>query len=251
MMDATKRFSNRVADYVLYRPRYPAGLIELLAKEIGLERSWSITDVGSGTGISAEPFLKLGNVVFGVEPNDEMRQAAESLLKGFSNFRSTKGTAEATGLASGSMNAIVAGQAFHWFDAARSSEEFRRILKPGGWVVLIWNRRQIDTTPFLRDYEALLNEHGIDYGKVRHENIDESKLSAFFTRGYECKVLPNEQIFDLNGLRGRLLSSSYVPAEGQPGFDPMIAGLRRIFEKHNEAGRVRFKYDTDIYYGRL
>src|SRR4030095_11536525 len=115
-MDPTRRFSTRVADYVLYRPRYPAGLIGLLEREIGLTPSWSIADVGSGTGISSEPFLKLGNLVFGVEPNDEMRQAAESLLKGFPNFRSVKGTAEATRLPGNSIDAVVAGQAFHWFD---------------------------------------------------------------------------------------------------------------------------------------
>jgi SAM-dependent methyltransferase len=250
-MDPTRRFSNRVADYIRFRPRYPDGLIPLLQKEIGLDRSWAIADVGSGTGISSEPFLAFGNTVFGVEPNDEMRQAAESVLKTFANFRSINGAAEATTLPSQSVNAVIAGQAFHWFNAEKSRAEFARILKPGGWVVLIWNRRHIDTSPFLRDYEALLNTHGIDYDKIRHDHIDAATIAGIFATGHQYRVLANEQVFDFAGLRGRLLSCSYVPAEGQPGFAPMLADLQRIFDKHHDAQRVRFEYDTDVYFGKV
>jgi len=248
--DSTKRFSNRVADYVRFRPRYPEGLIPLLRKEIGLDKSWTIADVGSGTGISTEPFLKHGNAIVGIEPNDEMRQAAESLLAQYPNFKSINGTAEATGIENGSVDAVIAGQAFHWFDPEKSQTEYRRILKPGGWVILIWNRRLIDASAFSRDYEALLNTHGIDYAKVRHDHIDKGTITRFFANGHQYRSLPNEQVFDFEGLRGRLLSSSYVPAEGQPGFAPMIEELKRIFEEHNESGRVRFDYETDIYFGR-
>ena len=250
MKDSTKRFSNRVADYVRFRPRYPEGLIPLLRKEIGLDKSWTIADVGSGTGISTEPFLKHGNAIVGIEPNDEMRQAAESLLAQYPNFKSINGTAEATGIENGSVDAVIAGQAFHWFDPEKSQTEYRRILKPGGWVILIWNRRLIDASAFSRDYEALLNTHGIDYAKVRHDHIDKGTITRFFANGHQYRSLPNEQVFDFEGLRGRLLSSSYVPAEGQPGFAPMIEELKRIFEEHNESGRVRFDYETDIYFGR-
>ena len=250
MKDSTKRFSNRVADYVRFRPRYPEGLIPLLKKEIGLDKSWTIADVGSGTGISTEPFLKHGNAIVGIEPNDEMRQAAESLLAQYPNFKSINGTAEATGIENGSVDAVIAGQAFHWFDPEKSQTEYRRILKPGGWVILIWNRRLIDASAFSRDYEALLNTHGIDYAKVRHDHIDKGTITRFFANGHQYRSLPNEQVFDFEGLRGRLLSSSYVPAEGQPGFAPMIEELKRIFEEHNESGRVRFDYETDIYFGR-
>ena len=250
-MDSTRRFSNRVADYIRYRPRYPVGLIALLEREIGLTSSWRIADVGSGTGISAEPFLLHGNVVLGVEPNAEMRRAAEALLARYSRFESINATAEATGIESNSVDAVIAGQAFHWFNREAARKDFKRILKPGGWVVLIWNRRLIDATPFARDYEALLNEHGIDYAKVRHDHIDQAALAQFFANAHEYRALPNEQVFDRDGLRGRLLSCSYVPAEGQAGFTPMIAELNRIFEKHNEAGCVRFGYETDVYFGKL
>ena len=249
-MESTKRFSNRVADYVRFRPRYPEGIIPLLQKEIGFDKSWGIADVGSGTGISAEPFLKNGNAIVGIEPNDEMRQAAESLLAPYPNFKSINGTAETTGLESGSVDAVIAGQAFHWFDPKKSQTEFRRILKPGGWVILIWNRRLIDASAFSQDYEALLNTHGIDYAKVRHDHIDKATIARFFANEHRYRSLPNEQVFDFEGLRGRLLSCSYVPAEGQPGFAPMIEDLQRTFEKHHRSGRVRFEYETDIYFGR-
>jgi SAM-dependent methyltransferase len=249
-MDPTRRFSNRVADYIRFRPRYPSGLIPLIKSETGLDGSWIVADLGSGTGISSEPFLHNGNTVFGVEPNDEMRIAAESLLNEYSGFKSVRGTAEATGLTDNSVDAVTAGQAFHWFDPQKASLEFTRILKPGGWVVLIWNRRIIDASPFAQDYEALLNKHGIDYSKVRHDHIDKTTISRFFPGGYQYRSLPNEQIFDFEGLRGRLLSCSYVPAQGQPGFEPMMAALSGIFEKHDQSGRVRFEYETDIYFGR-
>ena len=249
--DATRRFSNRVADYIKYRPRYPADLIPLLAREIGLEKAWRIADIGSGTGISSEPFLRHGNTVIAVEPNAEMRQAAESLLKSYSGFVSIAGTAEATTLDNGFANMIVAGQAFHWFDRAGCRLEFARILMPPGWVALIWNRRSTDATPILRDYERLLNTHGVDYAKVRHDNIATEALSAFYGGPFEYRVLPKEQVFDFEGLRGRLLSSSYVPAEGQAGFEPMIEDLARLFQEHEQAKRVRFEYETDIYFGRL
>ena len=251
MTASTERFSNRVADYIQYRPRYPDGLITLLKKAIGLNASWTLADVGSGTGISTEPFLKNGNVVFGVEPNNEMRLAAESLLARYANFKSTNGTAEATRLTDRSVDAVVAGQAFHWFNPDKSNAEFRRILRPNGWVILIWNRRLIEISPFSQQYETLLKTHGIDYDKVRHDHIDQKIITRFYPNGYQYRSLPNEQIFDYKGLRGRLLSSSYVPAEGQPGFEPMISELKGVFEKHQESGRVRFGYETDIYFGRL
>ncbi len=156
-LNSTKRFSNRVENYVRARPRYPRPALELLVRQIGLTPEWVIADVGSGTGFSAELFVQNGNLVYGVEPNREMRQAAESYLGGFANFRSVDGTAEATGLDEGSIDCVVAGQAFHWFDAAKARQEFRRLLKLDGWVVLMWNTRKLAANAFMQAYEELLN----------------------------------------------------------------------------------------------
>lgn len=249
--DPTKRFTDRVAHYVRHRPGYPDELVALLEHEIGLAPGQAIADIGSGTGISTDLFLRHGYAVFAVEPNAAMREAAEAQLAGTPGFHSVDGTAEATTLPDGSIDAVIAGQAFHWFDPPRAAAEFRRILKPGGWVVLFWNERRVDSTPFLAAYEALLVHFGTDYLQVRNSHAHGPTLAQFFTNGYEVRHLATEQVLDLEGLQGRLLSSSYVPAEGQPDYLPMLAELERIFGAYEEGGRVRMGYDTEVFFGRL
>lgn len=249
--DPTQRFSNRVENYVRYRPHYPAGVLDILRENIGLKAEAVVADVGSGTGISAEPFLRNGNPVLAVEPNREMRAAAERLLGGFPGFRSIPGTAEATTLPDASIDCVVAAQAFHWFNPARTQAEFRRILRPDGWVVLLWNTRLKDATPFQRAYEKLLESYAGDYAQVKHERIDAAALAGFYAGGYQVRTLPNLQAFDLESLKGRLLSSSYAPTETQEGYAPMIGALQEIFAEHQQGGRVRFDYETQIYFGRV
>ena len=248
MSDTVTRFSNRVANYVKYRPGYPPGVLELFKKEMGLVESSILADIGSGTGLSTKPFLENGNTVYGVEPNAAMRAAAEEFLKQFPNFISHDGTAETTNLDADSVDFVIAAQAFHWFDAEKTAEEFQRILRPGGYIALIWNERQLDTTEFLREYEKLLLKHANDYENVRHENIDQEKLNDFFQTGYERATFSNEQVFDFEGLLGRVLSSSYMPAEDDPGFPALEKDLRAIFTKHAEKDRIKVFYDTNIYY---
>lgn len=249
-MDPTARFSNRVGDYVRYRPGYPEGVLDILRSETGLTPAAAIADVGSGTGISSALFLRNGNVVYGVEPNPDMRAAAERLLREFARFRSVAGTAEGTTLPDRCADYVVAGQAFHWFDRARARGEFARTLKPGGWVVLMWNTRRTGT-PFLDAYEALLQHYGTDYRDVRHDNLAPADLAQFFSGHFTHRTLPNEQRFDLDGLKGRLRSSSYVPAEGRPNHAPMIAELERLFAAYQSEGIVRFEYDTELYFGQV
>jgi SAM-dependent methyltransferase len=250
-MDSKQRFSNRVDDYVRYRPRYPAAVTDILAAEAGLRSQSVIADIGSGTGFSAELFLKNGHTVIGIEPNRDMRLAAESLLASYANFRSVDGAAEATTLADGSVDFVLAGQAFHWFDAASARREFIRILRPGGKAILMWNVRRLDTTPFLRAYDELLRRLGADYMKVRVEGMEENEISDFFRGPFTRRTIFNFQDLDFPALRGRLLSSSYVPAAGQPNHEEILAGLSDIFDAHNVNGRVRLEYDTEVYFGTL
>jgi len=248
--DPTRRFSDRVDDYVRYRPHYPAGVLAVLRNGVGLTPAAVIADIGAGTGIATELFLEDGNPVFAVEPNGEMRAAAERMLGGRAGYHCVDGTAEATTLPAASVDGIVAAQAFHWFEPARTREEFQRILRPGGWVALLWNTRRQDT-PFAQAYEALLETHGLDYAQVKHERVDEAALARFFAPGFARDALPNAQVFDVNSLRGRLLSSSYAPAAGHPRHVPMLAALERIFREHQRDGHVRFDYITQIYFGRV
>lgn len=250
--DSTRRFSDRVENYVRYRPGYPERVVHIMREEIGLTPTSVVADVGSGTGISSELFLRNGNPVFAIEPNAGMRGAAETLLQHHPGFRSIAGRAEATTLPDASVDYVLAGQAFHWFSPRMAEREFSRILRPGGWVVLLWNSRRTDSTPFLRAYEDLLQRYGTDYREVRHMNIGDEVLRPFFAgAAYESRRLYNEQRFDYEALRGRLLSSSYAPNQEHPEHLPMLNELQRIFRQHEEEGEVRFEYDTEIYFGRV
>ena len=251
MQSPTERFSTRVENYVRYRPGYPTEVLRLLQSECGLTSESAVADIGSGTGKLTELLLQSGARVVGVEPNQPMRDAGEQLLSSSMRFTSVAASAEATGLEDGSVDLIVAGQAFHWFDHERCRAEFVRILNPGGWVALVWNDRQADTTPFLAGYEALLREFATDYQQVNHRNIDADALKEFFRTEPQSKRFSYVQNFDFDGLKGRLLSSSYAPERGQPKHDAMLACLRKLFDSYQADNQVAFRYDTLVYYGRL
>ena len=251
MAQSVERFSSRVKNYAKYRPGYPAAIIDLLTSECGLSSNSVVADIGSGTGKLSEIFLENGNVVFGIEPNAEMRASAEQILHGYSTFRSIEGTAESTTMAPASIDFVTAGQAFHWFEPDKARAESIRILKAEGWAVLIWNERLTDTTPFLRDYERFLLEYGTDYQEVRHENASEAIAKFFAPVVNELKTFANSQEFDYEGLKGRVLSSSYTPEPQDSRFEPMLQSLQEIFAKHERLGRVSFDYVTKLYYGHL
>jgi SAM-dependent methyltransferase len=251
VQDPTQRFSSRVDNYVRYRPGYPAVVLHLLKKMCGLTPDSMIADIGSGTGIFTRMLLENGNRVFGVEPNTDMRLAAEKLLASFPRFTSVAGAAEVTTLADHSVDFITVAQAAHWFDRDRARREFIRILKPGGWTVLLWNERRTDSTPFLCEYEQLLLTYGTDYQEVRHERTT-AEISAFFAPSeFQQRVFHMSQEFDYAGLEGRLLSSSYTPQPNDAKYASMLRELRRIFEAHQAEGRVAVEYDTRVYYGQL
>jgi SAM-dependent methyltransferase len=251
MPNTVERFSNRVAHYVKYRPDYPREVLDLFRAEMNLEKTSVMADIGSGTGLSSKLFLENGNPVFGVEPNAAMRAAAEEFLRRFPNFSSIDGTAENTNLPDRSVDFIIAAQAFHWFDKEKTRLEFQRILRPRGFVALMWNERQLATNDFLRDYENLLKKFGRDYEKVRHDNIDEKKLQDFFQIEFCRAVFQNAQTLDFEGLKGRVLSSSYMPSETDARFEPMLIELQRLFAKYAERGKIQILYNTNIFYARF
>lgn len=249
--DPTLRFSSRVENYIRYRPSYPAEVLDTLRQDCGLTTSATVADIACGTGIFTKMLLDNGNRVIGVEPNLEMRQAAERLLAGYSNFESVAGAAESTTLPDRSVDFATAAQAAHWFDLSQARREFSRILKPGGWAVLIWNERCVGTTQFLRAYEELLIAFGTDYEQVRHENTTDN-IGAFFEPApFETRVFDMRQEFAYDDLEGRLLSSSYAPMEGHPKFAPMLKELRRVFDAYHVSGRVSMDYLTRVYFGQL
>ncbi len=251
MIDPTTRFSSRVENYVRYRPGYPAALIPLLESECGLTRETIVADVGSGPGFLTELFLKHGNKVFGVEPNAEMRGAGDRLLTKYPSFVSVNATAEATTLPDSSIDLVVAGQAFHWFQRDAAKAEFTRILKPGGWVALVWNGFRVEASPVVRGYHELLVKYGTDYQEVSRE-IETCDIEYLFSpREYREASFPFKQVFDFTGLKGRLLSASYAPQPQDPDYENMIEDLRTVFDANEKNGAVDFDYETEVYYGQL
>ncbi len=250
--NSTQRFSTRVENYIKYRPHYPPAVVDLLRRECGLSPGSFVADIGSGTGILTKLLLSNGNPVFGIEPNKEMREAAERLLGNYPKFHSVTGTAEATTLPDQSVDIITAGQAFHWFQRNETRAEFVRILKPNGWLALIWNDRNIADRPFFKDYENLLVTYGTDYEAVGSKHVDDKIIGDFFAPGvFQRQAFPNQQEFDFDGLKGRLLSSSYAPEPGHPKYAPMVESLLSIFEEYQSGGKVIFEYDATVYYGQL
>jgi ubiquinone/menaquinone biosynthesis C-methylase UbiE len=252
MKPTTERFSDRVENYIKYRPSYPLQVIEHLTQACGLTPQWAIADVGSGTGILSQQFLDHGNTVYGIEPNREMRIAAERLLATYPKFKSIAGQAEKTTLGDRSIDCVTAGQAFHWFNLTQARQEFDRILRPGGWVALVWNHRSTDASPFLAGYEHLLKTYANDYEAVKDRNVGIEQLQSFFAPSrFERAAFSNIQTFDFEGLRGRLLSSSYMPNTGQLGYEDMMRSLSQLFETYQDQGRIHLQYETALYYGQL
>lgn len=248
---ATERFTSRVDDYVRSRPGYPPQVVELLRERLGLQPPAALADMGCGTGLLARPLLEAGYDVTGIEPNASMRAAGERLLRDFARFRMVAASAEQTSLPPASFDAIVVGQAFHWFDAQAAGTEFARLLKPRGWIVLVWNERDTESSAFLRDYEMLLLRHCPAYTRTRGQYVAREAVDAFFSPGRcELAVFDNHQNLDLDGLCRRLQSSSYVPNQG-PDSRRVLRAARELFEHHAHGGQVRLAYQTVVYYGRL
>lgn len=245
----TRRFSNRVDNYVSYRPSYPEAVVPFMEKEFGLQASSRIADIGSGTGLFAEPLLKKGYTVVCIEPNDEMRSAGEKKLGQYPGFTTRRHTAEQTGLRTHSIDLVTVAQAFHWMDPVLTKKEFERITKPGGHIVLAWNIRRSDT-PFLQAYDRLKEGYRTEQNAMARSS--DTVLREFFSpAGMNVEIFDNVQWLDFDGLKGQLLSSSYIPLPGEAQYETMIDSLVQIFVEHNRNGFVKMEYDTKLYWGRI
>lgn len=250
--DPTKRFSDRVENYAKYRPSYPIQLINHLKENSIIKTGQNIADIGSGTGIFSQLLLSTGNRIFAVEPNKEMRLKAEQSLQSNPLFISVNGTAENTTLKENSIDIITAAQSFHWFDLKKTKDEFKRILKPEGYIVLVWNVRDSEASPFLFEYDKMLRNHCPEYSQVNHRNIGLEKIAHIINprkiQKFSCQ---NMQSFDFEGLKGRLKSSSYTPTEDMPEYSLLMDDLTKLFKNFQVDGKIQFKYNCEMYYGKL
>ena len=252
MKDSKIRFSDRVENYIKYRPHYPTEIIDVLNEKIKFKKEWIIADIGSGTGISSELFVENSNTVFGVEPNNEMRLAAENYFKEKPNFKSINGSAENTTLKSKSLDLIISGQAFHWFDRKKTRKKICLIVKNDKDIVIFWNERKTERNSFQKEYESFLNKYCEEYGKVTQKNISLLQFEELFgLKNYSLTKLENSQQFDFEGLKGRLQSSSYSPNSNNPIFRKMIESLHNLFNKYSIENLITFDYDTEIYCGKI
>lgn len=253
MLPPTERFTDRVRDYVRYRPTYPTAVVDLLHTACDIPSGAPIADVGAGTGIFSSRLLDAGYEVFAVEPNDAMRAAAEAQLGSNARFHSLEAPADATTLPDHSVAAVTVAQAWHWFAGEAARREFVRILQPGGWLLLVWNEREtVASTPFLQAYEAFLKAEAPEYMRVRHREFDAKRLDEVFApEPMQTTTFPNHQVLDRDGLLGRVLSSSYAPNVGQTGHERFVAKLHELFEAFHTDGHVVFSYETQVYWGRL
>jgi ubiquinone/menaquinone biosynthesis C-methylase UbiE len=251
-MDGTQRFTSRVESYRRFRPRYPETIVHLLQRECALSTDDVVADVAAGTGLLAEIFLAAGHPVYAVEPNDAMREACAVLEAQYPKLRCVPGTAEQTGLPDGCASFVTVGQALHWLDHTRARAEFARILRPGGCCAVVYNHRRRGGDAFHDGYERILREFGLDYEAVQREHPGPEKIAAFFAPSeVKTATVPNFQELTLEGLKGRILSSSYMPQPGQPRYEEMIEAIKALYAQCERNGTVRMEYETAVSWGRL
>jgi SAM-dependent methyltransferase len=246
----TERFTGLAGLYSQYRPSYPASAIDFVISRCGLSDKSILVDVGCGTGISTRLFAARGIRVIGIEPNADMRRQAETepLPSGAPRPNYQEGRAEATGLRDASADAVVAAQAFHWFDPEATLGEFHRILKPHGWAVLLWNQRD-ESDPFTRAYGAGVRQlTNAEVFEPYHGKGDALLTSPLFREG-ERVFFPNEQVLDEAGLVGRAFSVSYAPRDAA-SVQRYADELREVFWRFQENGRVILRYETSVFLAR-
>ena len=241
-LDTVGRFSDRAADYVRYRPTYPAEAIDAILEGLGPPERLVAADVGAGTGISARLLGERGVRVIAVEPGEGMRRAAEP----HPNVAWVAGRAEATGLCPQAVDLVLCAQSFHWFRTADTLPEFARILKERGRLAIAWNRRS-RRDPFTSDYRQAIVDVG---GEIADETraFDPAVIgdSGLFSSP-ERRSFPNFQRLDLDGLIGRARSASYVPKSGPAG-ERLLNLLRSLHRRYDEgSGFVTLVYETEVF----
>lgn len=242
----TNRFSNNIKKYELYRPSYPKEIIEYFNKKIDL-KNMIVADIGAGTGIFTKLLLENGNKVYSIEPNEKMRHTAIKLLSEYEEAEFIDSKAESILLDDNSVNIITVAQAFHWFNTKKALQEFYRIIRDNGYVILLWNDLSYNSN-FRNEYESIFKEYSEEYNKINHK-IHEEELNKIF---YPNKIIKEtfnfHQILNLNDFIGRFLSSSFSPHEKDGCYGDFVFSVKKLFNKYKEDEKVRIQYNSCVYY---
>lgn len=250
-MDNTKLFSGKAEDYSRARPGYANEFIEYLYNKIGINKKSVIADIGSGTGKFSRYLLDMGSRVFCVEPNEDMRKISERELSSYSNFISVIGEAGNTTLKDNSMDFITVAQAFHWFDIEKFRLESRRILKPRGKVILVWNSRDINNIVNKVSYEIYkrycTDFNGLSGGIIK----DDARIDKFFYSRYERIEFENNLHYNRENFIRRSLSSSYSLNPDDEKYDEYIKEIENVFDKYSCDGIIEIGNNTVGYIGEV
>ena len=269
--DNRERFSGKAGLYSAGRPSYAEGFLQELRSLYGFGGDTVVADIGSGTGKLTKQLLQLGCRVFGVEPNEDMRRAAEADLAGYPGFGSIKGDASHTTLPDRSVDAVTVAQAFHWFPVDEFRQECLRICRPGGRIFLIWNQRDM-SSPLVQDLHRLYTRYGKDFtGFNQGLTEDDERIRRFFRADepsgdrnpcydrkeypnpltYDREEYPNPLTYDREGFRIRCLSSSHSPKSGEGNYEAYMREVDRIFDEYAEDGRLHMPNRTTVYSGEI
>lgn len=245
-MNPLGRFSDRAGDYVKYRPTYPAAAIDAVLARLGEPSQLTAADIGAGTGIASRLLAERGVRVLAIEPNAEMRQAAQ--IHPLVEWK--EATSEATTLPESSVDLVTCFQSFHWFNPVLTLPEFRRIRPPSGRLAVVCNLRDIAdefTLLYTQTVKAASNNHPAE---KRDRSIEPLLKSSDFTNIQSCDFVHKQDV-DLQGPIGRATSASYIPKSG-PQLQQIISDLTELYETHcGNKSFVSLVYKTRVYLAEL
>lgn len=244
------KFSGKSDVYGKGRPSYPDELFKYLNREGYINTNTVAADIGSGTGIFSRQLSEYASKVYAVEPNDDMRAAAEKSMTDYGNIISVCGNSDNTGLGNHSVDIVTAAQAFHWFNRQSFKNECMRILKKDGIVILVWNDRDTSSEVISRNFEVNRRYCANFKGSSNGMDFENETFSDFFDGEVKKMEFENNLIYDYETFILRNASSSYAPKKGKENYISYVDELKNIFDACSSNGRLVYPYITRCYIGK-